>query len=808
MKKYILLFMLGFTVLPTSYLFSQNDQPSSNTSITGNVIDASSLAPMEFANIVLFSSTDSSQVNGTVTNSNGVFSLTGIKPGKYFIRISFIGFEDQFINNVTIQRSSQIDLGKILLSGKSFKVNDVVVSSQRATISYEIDKKVINVSENFSAISGTAVDILENVPSVTVDVEGNVSLRGSGNFTVLIDGRPSVLDASEALQQIPATAIENIEIITNPSAKYDPEGTAGIINIIMKKNKNVGISGVAELNGGLKDKYGTEIIADLKTESLQASFGFDYNQRNFGASEIENNWTNTGTTTSYYNSSGNSVRGRESLGLRGSLSLDLGNKHILTIGARYGDRSFNNNSNLDYSRWTLENKIRSNYLSLSERSRSGNFGGAFVNYKKEFEKKGHEISAEIFMSNSNSDEITTNRLLKLSQTIDGKITTEAGPETEIRTKFDYSLPLGPDSKFETGLQSEFELSKELTSLSNWDITTNQFVLQTAFSNESKYDTKEIAIYSLFSDKFSDFGYQFGLRTEYTGRLINVAAVNQEFKIDRWDYFPSFHFSYEFIQNQQIMASYTKRINRPRGWQLEPFQTWMDPYNVRIGNPALSPEFIDSYELGYQTLLGNTVISVETYYRITSDKIEWVRSVYDDNVTLQTFQNIGKDYSLGVESFVNFDPIKSWNVNLMGNLYEYRIDGILDGNQLNRNSFNWSMRFNNNIKLSTSTQLQFNFSYNSPTVFSQGRREGSFSTNMAIKQELFDRILTATLQIRNLFGSHKHESYLESSSFYRFSSSSMESPIVMLNLRLNLNNYKNHSRNNNGNEQMDYGGMEE
>lgn len=783
--------------------FAQQRQFSGAT-IEGHVYDSSSSVPMEFANIVLFRLPDSTQVTGTVTNSQGYFSLENIRNGNYYLRVSFIGFENTFINQIQVRGNSKIDLGKIYLKPKSIGMKDVVVSGERAQISYQIDKKVINVSQNFASVSGTAVDVLENIPSVTVDIEGNVTLRGSGNFTVLIDGRPSVLPANEILQQIPATEIENIEIITNPSAKYDPEGTAGIINIIMKKNKNIGISGMLNLNGGLRNKYGGELATNFKNEFFQSEFGFNYNNRSMYMNQLEQNWNNDGTKISYYNSDGTSNRKMNFYGLRGSISFDLGNKHNISLGGRYGGRSFGGNSNLNYSEWTSLNEIPSYYISNSEVKRSGDFYSLFANYNHPFEEKGHEISAEIFFSSQNSNEESINKLFNANQIITGKKTTEDGPGNELRTKIDYTLPLGSESKFEAGYQGQIETSSEKYSLYNYNKLSNELEYIPEFSNNNKFYSNELALYSIYSDKIAALGYQIGFRTEYTGREVEIPDKNQKFTIDRWDYFPTVHMSYEIAQGHQIMTSYTRRINRPRNWEFEPFLTWIDAYNVRVGNPSLLPEFIDSYELSYQALFGNTVFSIDTYYRITKNKKEYVRSVYSENVALQSVQNIGKDYSLGTELFLNFDPVKNWNVNLMGNLYNYKIEGVLNGIPLSRESFNWNLRFNNNIKLFNSTQVQVNFIYNSPTVSSQGRREGFISTNFAIKQELLNRMLTATLQIRDLFGASKFESTNQSFDFYNYRNVKREWPIVMLNLRFNINNYKNEKRQTERDDTMDNG----
>ncbi|MCZ7602872.1 MAG: TonB-dependent receptor family protein [Melioribacteraceae bacterium] len=766
-------------------------------SITGKVIEVGTGTPMEFANIVLFNSEDSSQVTGTITNKEGIFLLERIPRGSYYIKISFIGFDPEIIDNVLIQKPGQIDIGEIVLTPHSYGTEDIIVSGQRSPISYEIDKKVIDVGSQLTAASGSAVDILENVPSVTVDIEGNVSLRGSSNFTVLIDGRPTVMDAADALQQIPASSIENIEIITNPSAKYDPEGTAGIINIVMKKSELAGISGIVELNGGLNNQYGAEGIFDYKKNDIHLNFSANYNRRIFEMDEQEENWTLRNDVFSYYDGTGDGNRGWNGLRLSGSIAYDFGLGNIITFGGRYSDRTFQGNSNLNYSEWTSNEPNKLFYFSKSERERGGVDFTIFSNYIHKFNNNGHQVTADFSFESETNDEFTLNSLKEGNQIINGQRTTESGPEKEIRGKVDYTLPFSEFSKFEAGFQTEIELSTERTSLSLYESTFEDYIEQPEFNNETNYDEITHAIYSLYSNKLGRLGFQAGARAEYTGRQIELVRTGQDFNIDTWDFFPSTHFSYEFLDKHQLMASYTRRINRPRGWELEPFLTWMDAYNVRIGNPALDPEYIDSYELGYQTFIGNTVVSVEGYYRVVNNKIENVRSVYDDGITLNSVENVGKDFSLGTELFVNFDPIKNWNINLIGNLYDYKIEGQLNGQDFSRNSFNWNVRFNNSIKLSERTMFQINAIYNSPSVSSQGRREDFLFANVAVRYEIFENLLTATLQIRDVLNTAKREFVLETPELYSYRYGSRSNPHVMLNLRFNFNNYKQERRPDNG-----------
>jgi len=780
-------------ILASSLFAQQNPQGNKGgmqpPSIIGNVVEAGTETPMEFANVVLFNVQDSSQENGAVTNKEGNFILERVKRGNYYLKISFIGFDAKIIDNIVIEKPGQVDIGQIELTPHTFGTDEVLVSGQRSPISYEIDKKVIDVGSQITATSGSAVDILENVPSVTVDIEGNVSLRGSSSFTVLIDGRPTVLDPADALEQIPASSIKNIEIITNPSAKYDPEGVAGIINIIMKKSDQAGVSGIVELNGGLNDQYGAEGIFDYKKDDFHANLSGNYRKRVFGIEEREYNWTEQNNNYSYYNSNGNGNRGRNGVRLSGSVGYDFGLGNALTIGGRYSDRTGSRNSNLYYSEWTTSNPYKQFYNSSSQRERGGIDLEVFSNFIHKFNSNGHEIIADFSYESEDSDEFTINELDQAGVIVNGQKTTEAGPEKQLRVKLDYTLPIKEGTKFEAGYQGETEPSTEKTALYFYESSANDYVEQLKYRNETKYDQTTHAIYSLYSSKLGNLGFQFGARTEYTGRKIETIMSSNTFTIDRWDFFPSAHFSYQLAEGHQLMTSYTRRINRPRGWELEPFETWIDAYNVRVGNPALSPEYIDSYELGYQTYVGNSVVSIEGYYRIVNDKIEQISSVYSEGVRLSSFDNVGKDYSLGTELFVNFDPITDWNINLIGNLYDYKIEGQIDGEDFSRSSFNWNVRFNNIVKFSKRTQFQFNTIYNSPSVSSQGRREDFLYANVALKHEVIENILTATLQVRDVFGSAKREYTLETPNLYSYRYGTRESADVMLNLRFNFNNYK-------------------
>lgn len=788
MNQCPLLALISVLAIATSG-YSQKMQNPHTGAISGKVLDGSSQAPLEYANIVLYGAKDSALVTGTVTNAQGNFQLSKILPGKYYLAIHFIGYKSERTGAIeVIPPKLDHDLGTMVLAPATLSMESVVVEAERAAISYQIDRKVINVSQQHTAISGTAVDVLENIPSITVDIDGNVSLRGSGSFTVLIDGRPTILEPSEALQQIPASNIENIEIITNPSAKHSAEGSAGIVNVIMKKRRRYGSSAIFNANAGYNDKYGGDMRMEHKASQYRATLGFDKSRKLYSGDNREKNQTTYEGSTSFINSEGDSRRGRNSLGLRGELQLKLSSGNLLSLGGRYGDRVRERIGDLNYDEWSAPEEQRLRYTGRTDRDRSGNFYELNMSYQHLFNKNGHELSSEFSFEQSDSYEETSSEHLTEGQAIiSGQRSTESGPDKEFQAKLEYVLPFSDKHKFEAGCQSKLDHSIENTGLDEYDPDLGEYVFRSQFSNSIRYNRDEYALYALYAGAWNHLGFQGGIRGEYTYRTI--AFQENRFTTDHWDYFPTFHASYELSTGRQFMASYSRRIARPGGSQLQPFETWMDAYNLRVGNPSLKSEYIDSYETGFQTLFGKTLFSVEAYYRVNHDKIERVRSVYDNNVTLHSAANVGTDYSLGSELLLDLGLFKNWGINLMGNVYHYRIEGTLAGEPFSRNSFNWSTRLHNAIKIGKSTQIQINGRYDSPTVYSQGRREDFFIADAAVKQEFFNNKFSATLQIRDLLRTRKDEYIEQGADFYSYLYSRRASPAVMLNLRYTYNQQK-------------------
>jgi len=758
--------------------------------ISGQINDSITQEHIEYATVALHDQKNDKLTGGTITQKNGKFFLEKLKPGKYEVKISFLGYEDKTIKNIEVKPPTfLVDLGKIEIHPSYESLGEVVVDGSTPRIDYKIDKKVINVGKQITSISGTAVDVLENVPSVKVDIEGNVSLRGSSGFQVLIDGRPSVLDANDALQQIPASTIDNIEIITNPSAKFDPDGTAGIINIITKKNKLNGFSGIINANVGLYEKYGGDFLLNYKKRNLNVFVGADYNVRNYPGSQTDKRTTFKNDTTFLTYMTGDRERTRNMFGIRTGFDYNFGANNILGGSFRFGDRSMDGTRNSNYLESRIPGDFINQYTNYDESERGGKFYDAQANYQHKFKKKGHQLIAEIRYSSRDFKDNSTNELMdENGQIIDGKKNYEEGPSSRIRGKIDYTLPLSETNKFEAGYQARYSDSEEDTKLEVLNTETGEYEEQEQYSVNTTYLRNIHSLYAIYSGEIGKFGYQGGVRGEYTFR--DVVSGGQKFGIDRWDFFPSAHISYQFPKDHQVMASYTKRIDRPRGWYLEPFITWVDAYTVRIGNPDLQPEYIDSYELSYlKKFEDKMMLSIEGYYRITHNKVERVRSVYENNIMLMGIENVGQDYALGFELLFSYSPFEWWDLDIMGDLYNYRVEGILYDEYFSNKSNNWSSRLNSTFKIRKNTQIQFNTMYNGPSVTAQGTRSDFYMVNAAVRQNFMDNKLSLVLQARDLFGTAKHEFVSEGPDFKTETLYTRVAPMVTLTVSYKFNNYR-------------------
>ncbi|MBN2683157.1 MAG: TonB-dependent receptor, partial [Bacteroidales bacterium] len=770
--------------------------------LKGQVIDADLGTPVQYANVVVKRVKDGTIAYGTVADDQGKFVIEKMMYGKYNVEFNFIGFAKTTKSEIMINPNSiEVDLGKVSIKQAALKIDEVEVVAERKYVEYKIDKKVINVGQDLNSVGETAVEILENTPSVTTDIDGNVSLRGSGNFTVLIDGIPSVLEGSEALQQIPASIIESIEIITNPSAKYDPDGVAGIINVITKKKKEPGYNGLINATVDSKGGYSGDILLNFRVNKLNVFVGGDYANR-LGPGSGHMDRITQDDTIAYYVQDVDNSRDRLSRNVKVGFDYIFNDYNSISINGSYGlwgmRRTAFAKTNEYYSLNGIEfndtNYITDNLFAINRYSYNVN---SF--YLKRFKVKGEQISFQYNYSNgdgADEEELTqygSDNLWNYNQIgVFSQKTGEESNTTTHRFQADYVKPFGEKGKFEAGLQGRLRTSTSDYFVDVYDYENSSWVRDNARANNLEFDRSIYSGYSTYTNAFKKIEYMFGLRGEYTNR--EISSGDDVFLIDRFDYFPTLHASRKLGEKLQLQASYSKRINRPREWYLDPYKNYMNPKTIRVGNPALEPEYTDSYEINLQRRIKSGSVSVETYFRQTNNLIQRVQMLLEDNVMEMTFENLENDQALGLEFMGNADLSKWWNLNLSFNLFNYKINGELLDQEVNQATNTWSSRMNNTFKLKTGTKIQFMLFYSGPSVTAQGESEGFLGSNIAIRQDFLKNNLSVTFRVQDIFGSMNHAftSYgitSDGNNYTAYNKFLRESPVFSINLSYKINNFK-------------------
>jgi outer membrane receptor protein involved in Fe transport len=809
-KSAFILILIFFTINASADI---SDDDSRRNKISGIILDGTTNSPLEFANVAVYSVPDSSLVTGSITNQKGVFEITGLAEGEYYLAANFIGFSPVLIDDVVLDKeNSQVDLGKIEINPSTVEIGGVDVIADKAQVEFKLDKKVVNVSQVISAIGGTAVDVLENTPSVQVDIEGNVSVRGSSNFTVLIDGRPSVLSGSDALRQIPSSALESIEIITNPSAKYEPDGMAGIINLVTKKNSLNGFSGIVNGSIGTGDKYRGDITLNYRTEKFKFTIGADWRDEvNFGSMSSRRQ-TLSNDTLSHINIDGSRNFNRKGHNFKSGIEWYLSPKSTLSLSGELG-KSDNSNTSLGQTQRFTSPATQSLFSVTDEMSRRQNdFYSLNLNFQHNFNSDGHKLEAMAFYSGEEGSDVEEEnervadaRYQPTDQFIERVFSQETEEENEFRLKIDYTLPFSKSGKVEAGMLSRIDSETEALTFEVFDEETGNWIIRDDFTSVTDFRRDIHAAYTTFSSSLGNFEFMAGLRGELTIREIKNTNLEDDATLNRFDLFPTFHTSYKIGKNQELMASYSRRINRPGGRDLDPNPTYFNRYTIRIGNPNLKPEYTDSYEIGALRRFGRSYISLDGFHRITNNKIEGYETRENDIFILRS-DNFDRDFSTGVELTGNINFTKWLMVNASASMYQYKISGNFNGESFNRESTNWNGRMNTTLKFSDNSRFQVNAFYRGPSVSVQGESKAMFFSNLSYRHDFFNNKLTATVSVRDPLGTAKFERESYGPDFNSWFQWKREPRVVMLTLSYRINNFRENRGERGGNgEGMDNGG---
>ena len=772
--------------------------PGDDGRIEGVVYDPGMNAPVEFANIIIFNPIDSTMITGGLSDAEGNFHLKDIPVGNYYMTVHFIGYDKKVISNIEIAADKKhIDLGTIELLLTAIELTAATVTAEKMAVEYKLDRKVINVDQDLDAAGNSAVEILEKAPSIRVDISGDVFLRGNSNFTVLIDGKPSVLQGSEALQQIPASTIENIEIITNPSVKYDPDGTAGIININTKKNRLDGLAGVINATAGTGNKYASDLYLNYKTGKFNFLGGAEWNDRQFPSTETQQRTTYTDDTTFFKDSFGDGGWLRNGFKLRGGVDYTPDDRTTYSVGGEYGQFGFGMDNFMHITEYSDPGSTDRYYINDDSRRWKRDYFNIDGSMRKKFDRAGRELTVYAQYNNRDGSEVQD----KTEYDTDGAWNSidpfplrlradESGPSKRFRFESDYVHPLGASGRLEAGYHFRWGKEDEVARTETWDYDFGEWIEDPYYFKVSKYRRSIHAVYGIYSNAWKTLEYQVGLRGEYTDRVVTVENIGESSVVDRFDYFPSIHLSNRFNDKNQAMASYSRRIQRPRGYYLEPYETYLDEDTRRIGNPALLPEYTDSYELGYLRTLEAGNVSADVYFRKTDNKISTIQTVDPATGILYfTYENLNLDKATGIEASFMYDITKWFNLNLSGTFYNYVLEDKTGAETDTKSSNNWDARAITSFKLPTLTRLQLNFSYNSPTVAAQGSREEIYYMDFTIRQDLLKKQFNITFKIDDVFGTRREITETYGENFFVNRDQRRESRIMTLTLSYRLNNFK-------------------
>ncbi len=788
---------------------AQPQETNAKNIIKGKIEDSETKQPMSYTTVALYNAIDSSLVTGTVTDDLGIFKID-ITPGNYYLTIEFISYTKKTIGDIIVKKNEPIlDLGLIQLTPSSVALAEVEVRAERSTMQFNLDKKVFNVGKDLANQGGSASDILDNVPSVTVDVEGNVSLRGQGNVRILVDGKPSSLIGSDGsgLRNIPANMIDKVEVVTNPSARYDAEGMTGIINIVLKKEKKKGVNGSFDFNVGYPDLYGAAINLNYRRDKVNffVNYGVRY-QKGPGRGGLYQELYQ-GDSTFITDMDRNHVRGGWSNNIRTGIDFFATDKITLTGALAYRVGIDKNVTTLTYrDYWNLASM--ENYIGYSERIDDEIEDESkleySINFKKKFDKKEQLWTADIQYSQSGEVERSdiTETFYNSDNQATGNILNQRSNNDENFTNFliqtDYKHPFKEDGMFETGIRLNLRNVSNDVMVETLD--NNEWTTLTNFSNDLEYTENIYAAYATVGDKFGKFSYQFGLRYEYSD--IETFLVETQERNPRLygNLFPSAFLNYEFTEKDAVQVSYSRRIRRPGFWELNPFFSFSDARNFFAGNPDVNPEFTHSLEAGYLKYFEKGSVSSSVYYRYTEGVIFRVRNVDSTGFSVTLPQNIGIDNSYGLEVNFSYNPYKWWRLNGDANFFRSITDGTSYDESLYGDTYTWFGRLTSRMTIAKQVDVQIRGNYRAPRITVQGSQRAIYHLDIAASKDVFKKKGTLTFSVNDVFNTRARNYIVDESNFYTegFFQWRVRQFTLALNYRLNQNKRRGGGRPNGGN----------
>lgn len=748
--------------------------------IKGIIIDEKTKKPIEFMPVRLYDGTDSVIVNDYFTNAEGKFEITDLPLKSYYIVIrTYFNYNAKYIHDLILTReNTKIDLGKILLMPNDAEdLDEIVVRHEKVLIENNFDKKIYNVEDDAATKGGTVSDVLNNIPSVEVDQDGKVSLRGDGNVTILIDGRPSTLagtNGKSLFDALPAGSVERIEIINNPSAKYDPDGTSGIINIVLKKNKLRGINGNVSLSAGTGNTYNGSASVSFRNSKMNAfaTYAFRYYEGQRGNQIRLRRQYEDSLLSRIQDRTGGDRMINHTVRIGSDFTLKPRNTFGFVVTGNMGDRK--RTGDLNNVQYSDETEVR-RWERFSTDPSKDNALDLNLNYKLDFkEEKGNivfDLSQSFHTDAAKGDyrerSITDYGIPSILPDLYQRI--ENTDKSRYTTgQVDYTRKLNEKMTLDIGTKGIFKNS-DMNSGSQTRNTSGEYETDTLSTYRYKYGEQIVSLYGNFSHKLDKFKYQGGLRAESAMQAPDLVSQGISLKKHYLNIYPSAYVGYELNTKSELSLSFSRRINRPQSDQLNPFTSYADPLNLRSGNPYLTPEYINSFELGYNLDLKVVNIAANAFYRQTKDMIQRIILFHDNGVSVATQANIDKSNSYGAELVLVYKPV-NWLrnvVSLNGNFIEY-IDNTQSYNW-NNSGFNWGFKYAGTAEFWKKTaNVQLNARYRGKIITAQGTARPRLVIDLAGQKKLKGDNWTVGFRITDVFNMQEFVIEVDQPGIYQYS----------------------------------------
>ncbi len=758
--KNILLF--GFLMI-ASLLTAQSD----NYRILGEVIEAASGQSIDYATIVVSNKTSGKVLTGTTTEDGGKFELTTKTPN-IAVEVSFIGYSTVIIDNILFDGKTA-DLGKIKIGEDAQTLDEVVVTAAKSTTEFKLDKRVFNVGTELSSTGASALEVLNNVPSVNVNIEGQVSLRGSSGVQILINGKPSILsdEASNALGTITADMIEKVEVITNPSAKYEAEGTAGIINIVLKKNEKRGLNGSISLNSGVPHNHSVGLSLNRRTEkfNLFTQLGVGYRELPRDNENInEDRVRNTELT-----SIGEEFRNETFYNFILGSDYYINPQNVITLSGSFAYEVEDQPSETSFSLLSDGNVERE--WTRREVTEATNPKFQYeLQYKRDFkDNKDHQLLFSAIGRFFGKDQSSsfTNEFTQGDNNLSDQITETEFKEGKYTFNLDYTKPFDKSWTLETG--SQYLINNVSNDFAVSNKVGGEFVIDPGLTNLFEYDQKVLGIYTTGSYEGKVWGLKIGVRAENTDLSTLLVNTNKDNNQNFTNFFPSAHTSYKLSEAISFQAGYSRRIYRPRLWDLNPFFNIRNNFSVRVGNPDLFPEFTDSYEVGSIFIFSDVSLNVNVYHRYTTDKIERI-STFENNINTFRPENVGTNKATGLEANFKYSPSRKLTINGDANYNIFKREGTFNDQIFDFSADQWSGKLTTKYKVSKAVDVEVTGRHESRRQTIQGTIAANTFADFGFRYKILNGRGVFNMSVRDVFASRIRQNTVDQDEFYLYSRS--------------------------------------